>query len=87
MKLNIPNVEAPPTLSLKKNWVSKLKLGGHLGVQTGQPRFPKNFKAIVWLCFQKKTFGRFLAFSGSEAQHFLPKCRFSISYTYRENRV
>ena len=53
----------------------------------GQPRVRQNFKAIAWLCLYKKTFGRFLSFSASDTQHFLPLHRFSIPHTYRENRV
>ena len=36
--------------------------GGHLGVQTGQPRVPKNFQAISCLCFVKNPLAIFLPF-------------------------
>ena len=80
MKLNIVGEEVVPSL----NGTSRSIVRGHLGVQSGQPRVPKNFEAVACLCFIKNLF---LSFCARDAQHFLPLHRLSTYFIYPENRV
>ena len=82
MKLNIVKV------------VLNFKNGLYRSIVRGPSRGPKwetlatqKLQNHRMALFKKKTFGRFLLFSATDAQQFLRLHRLSISYAYRENRA